>query len=95
MQNKSFYQEKIVTKDEHTISKTIFVNCAICEEELVKCVQILEIPKEITYIFMCPKCGGKSFKKHFKCKTVFEPIDCNIENVEYSEKENLCLVKLK
>lgn len=95
MQNgKSFYKEVIIDKEKKIETDIVYVECALCEKTLVKCVQILEIPKELMYIFMCPHCSGKSFKKSFKFKTLFETVDCKIENIEYSEKENLCLVKL-
>ena len=91
----SFYKQ--VPKQENlnltTINKTI--SCASCEKDLVRSVQIVEIPEPMDYIFTCPHCGGKSFKNKFSFKAHFEPIGCSITSVDYNEKEKLCLVNLK
>lgn len=93
--NKFTYKE--YAKEVHEPLDTIKqdIECASCEKTLARSIQIVDIIKPMQYKFLCPFCKGKSFLKKFQFQAHFEPVNCSISNIEYNEKENLCLVHLK
>ena len=93
--DKCFYRE--YAKEEHPPLDVIKedIDCACCEKIIMRSVQIIDIIKPMQYKFTCPFCSGKSFLRKFQFQAHFEPVNCDIVNIEYDEKENLCLVHLK
>lgn len=88
------YTEKLkeVYEPLSTLNKDIC--CASCEKLLVRSVQIKEIPKKEKYKFSCPFCGGNSFLITLDYKAHFQPVNCKIAEVTFSEEKQCQKVKL-
>ena len=76
-----------------TLNKTI--SCANCEKDLVESIQIADIKKEGSYVFLCPHCEGQSFVHNFSYEARFNPIDCKIVDISQQEGKETWQIKLK